>query len=239
MNADDLAKWEETKRQSLALEKKLQAEAAERRKTPFVYRGLDLRAEARTYCRALKIKLPEIRIRHGVDSGISGCAWRHRIVLTIGSKTTRSRVMEALLHELVHVAAYKHNHDEVFCALLVRTARELWGVEVTGWLTLPREHRSNRAYAIDDLIVRELTAKLAAGEVQPSMAITSEPAPVVSLTEQRSKLVQRREERARKALAKAEAEMRRVQKRLSKWKTKVRYYEKRAAASASRGPTGV
>jgi hypothetical protein len=203
-----------------------QAEAAERRKTPFIYAGVDLRAEARKYCRALKIKMPAMKVRHGATPGSSGRAWRQRIVLTIGRGTSISRVMELLLHELVHVATQGHHHDETFCATLVRAARELWGLQIEGWLTLPRGDKSKRAYAIDDLILRELTSL----DVQPVVRVLA-PAPPVSLTERRGKLMQRREERARKALAKAEAELRRLQKRLSKWRAKVRYYETRAAAS--------
>jgi hypothetical protein len=206
--------------------------AAARRLTPFVFQLVDLKAEARKYCRVLGISVPSMKIRHGAGYGVSGRAWTRsrRIVLTIGYNCDVHSVLEVLLHELVHVAS-THHHNDQFCALLVRTARTLWGVQVDGW-TRAQAVDGKRAYGIDELIRAELKVKLEEGQITPCQvrikaprtAQEPAPAPVVSL-------VERRQARALKNLERAQADMRKVQKRLSKWKDKVRYYERRAAAS--------
>jgi hypothetical protein len=137
-------------------------EAASRRETPTTYDGLDLRAMARVYSRVLGIKTPPMRVRHSPERGVSsGRAWDHRIVLTLGAAVPRHEIMHLLLHELAHVATPGHNHDEVFCAAMVRAARTLWGVKVEGWSTVERGHHRNRAYAIDHMIRVELAENLA------------------------------------------------------------------------------
>jgi hypothetical protein len=207
--------------------------AAARRLTPLVFQLVDLKAEAKKYCRVLGIELPRMKVRHGAGYGVSGRAWTRsrRIVLTIGYNCDIHSVLEVLLHELVHIAS-THHHNDQFCALLVRTARTLWGVQVDGW-TRAQAVDGKRAYGIDELIRAELKLKLEAGQITPAQvrrtAQEAVPAPVASL-------VERREERARKNLLRAEADMRKVQKRLSKWKDKVRYYERRAAAKPKRAP---
>lgn len=225
--------------------------ATERRETPSVYQGVDLQAEARHYCRALGITLPKINFRHSNKLGCTGRAWSYltwaqgraqlsryqqklsgRIVLTIGC-TEVSRVLVVLLHELVHVAAPRQHHNEAFRALLVRTARKLWGVKVEGWLSVPAGDYNKRAYAIDDIISTELQVLLDSLAVVPAAVKIREPEAPVSLQEQRERLVQKRAEHARKMLAKNEKKLSAAQKNVSKWRTKVRYYDKRAAAKAS------
>lgn len=138
--------------------------AAERRKTPHLYYGVDLRAEARLYCRHLGIKLPEMRFRHDNRKGISGRAWHvdNRIVLTLG-QSTPERAREILLHELVHLAEPGQDHNERFCSRLVRAARQLFGVPVNGWTSVKAKY-GKRAYAIDELIIEEMQTRRACAE---------------------------------------------------------------------------
>jgi hypothetical protein len=221
--------------------------AAERRKTPHVHLGIDLRTEMRLYCRTLGITIPECKFRHSDrTSGCSGRAWSYywqthkgklvksragsgRILLTIGRDVTAARVLLVLLHELTHIACPDKHHGEAFCAKLVKTARELWGVKLDGWCFVTPGIFTKRAYAIDHMITTELQALLNAGAVTPSAAQVTEPAEPVSLDSRRQELVRKREEHARKMLSKNERQLKAAQARVQKWRGKVRYYEKSAA----------
>lgn len=216
---------------------KAQRSAAERRKTPHVFAGVDLQAEAKRYCRALGLALPEIRFRHSPKQHSSGRAWSHRrrVVLTIGCSPL-SDVLELLLHELTHIATPGHHHDETYRATLVRAAREVWGVDAAGWLSVERGAEKCRAYAFDRRLAAELGERLGQGLYVPVLVPAQvAPAPTVpSLAERRQARAQSREAHVRKLLAEHERKLKREQRLVKKYRVKVRYYEQRAAASENR-----
>jgi hypothetical protein len=190
---------------------------------------------------------------------VSGRAMTHgsRIVVSLGPMATIENAAEVLLHELVHMACPpKEHHGELFCRRLIACAREAFGLDLdtTALLALSGQgHRGKRAYAIDDVILKSMVAagvgaKLREGAPLPAPSPETPPAvvPVVPSpveTEadakarrgaQRALLIAAREDHARAKLAAWEKRLATAKKRAQKWRTTVRYYERRQEA-AKRG----
>jgi len=213
----------------------LRRDAARRRKTPLVFRGVDLQAEAYRYCRALRIRVPRIDVRHTahVVSGSGRAFGSRRIVLTLARDTTVAHALELLLHELVHTATPKSRHDETYRSLLVRTARAVFGVAVENWTRIPAKY-GVLAYGIDDVIERELGERLEAGHYVPRVAAAPKPEP--DAEQKRAAAAERRERHARAMLARAEVDEHRAALRARKWREKVRYYDRKAVAAKRGAP---
>lgn len=209
--------------------------ATMRRKTPLEYYGIDLKAELKKFLRLPVFegtKPPALRVRHSQNSGFSGRAWcrSQRIVLTLGYNVTLPDVLELLLHELVHISLPADvHHGERFILRLCQAAREAWGVDIGNPYSVERGRWSKRAYAVDSEIRKALADKWT--EVSGTVAVVEAPPPPspVDKVVRMEVLVQKRAEHAAKMLAAHEAKLKREQKIVSKWRTKVRYYDKVAA----------
>ncbi len=156
-------------------------------------------------------------------------------MINIGTEPSLARVLELLLHELAHCALPRESHSERFIALVVRTARELWGVSVEGWIGIGRGTKRVRAYAVDERIVEELAPRLDAGAYVPRAAKPlPEPATPAERLQRaataRSARVDKREAKVRALLAEHEEKLRREQKLVRKYRIKVRRYDKIAAS---------
>jgi hypothetical protein len=217
-------------------EKAKQKLLAERRKTPLQYCGIDLKAELKKFLRLPVFKgtrLPALKVRHSPNSGFSGRAWcySHRIVMTLGYNATLPEVLELLLHELVHVSLPADvHHGERFILRLCRAAREAWGVDIGNSYNIERGSKRTRAYAVDVEIRKALATKWT--DVSGTVAVVEAlppPSPVDKVVRMEV-LVQKRAEHAARMLVAHEARLKREQKIVSKWRTKVRYYDKVAAS---------
>jgi len=240
---------------SLARERR--AWAAQHRKTPFLFEGIDMRQQLREFARLPAFEGADSQLRiAGVWNRLrviwsstattSGRATTssvnpavNRIRVTVGPRSSRAGLLETLLHELVHVSLpHEQHHSEEFILRLARAAREAWGLRVPHPLETPRGTRSCVAYAVDDIIRDELRAKLESGEIriQIRIPIRIPIAPVEEppdRNEQRRRQVERRAQRARKMLEHYERTSRRVAKLVGKWRRTVRYYEREAAKRES------
>lgn len=145
--------------------------AAERRKQPFLVLGFDLREElykmacTETLRPNLDLRrLPKLTIRHSQYSGSGGRAYlvSNRIILTLGYDVTPARLLELLLHELVHHACpRKTHHGFLFIYRLNRAAEELWGIFIEDVYTVERGSNRVKAYAVDALITEQLALQFA------------------------------------------------------------------------------
>lgn len=221
--------------------------AAEGRKTPYHFQGVDLRAELKRFCRLPVFaggfpgarwkpgKLPPLRVRWGADprkKHVSGHAKTYAscIVMTVNPKSTLADVLETLLHELVHVSLPGHFwHNETFLLRLARAAREAWTIEVSA-LDVEAKGTYLRPPRLDTAIRQALEKKFAANpESMPASAPEPKPVPPVDLVEKRKKMVEKRALHAGQMLEKNETKLKRIQKLVTKWRTAVRYYERAAA----------
>jgi hypothetical protein len=223
----------ETPRVDLQARAKLLAEV---RKTPFIHQGVDLRVELDRFLKLPVFqgtKRPTLRVRHGGRGG-SGVAYVHsnRIAMTISPDTSMARALYVLLHELVHVSLPPDvHHGERFVLRLCFAAEQAWGVVVDNQWDIKRGHKKNRSYAVGDEITKLLHAKLSTDpSAQPPKV---EAPPPVSRVVRAEVLVRKRAEHAAAMLAAHERKLKREQKIVSKWRAKVRYYDKAAAQRKS------
>lgn len=78
-----------------------------------------------------------------------------RIRIMAGRETSPARILEVVLHELVHMAVPGHGHDELFRKVFARAVREAWVLEIP--IDLRSAHRGHlRAYAMGDYLVGKL-----------------------------------------------------------------------------------
>jgi hypothetical protein len=107
-------------------------------------------------------------VRYGGQAGVSGVAnYRNRTVtITIRSGATLARVLEVLLHEVVHFAAFKEHHNDVFIGRLNRAAFQHWGIRVEKLSEVQSAQRTlgacrgRKAYQVDLLLTKMLEGKL-------------------------------------------------------------------------------
>lgn len=213
-------------------------EASKRRKLGHVVAGVDVRKAFALY----RAKPPfvgnlgrhvKLTVGHRAESRWSGHAktYSRSIRVAYGPSATAADVLEILAHEMCHLACPKREgHGERFRLTLRRAARELWGIEAPLLAGKNRGVEVNAAYAMDRLILKELNAKLERGELDLTPFAPDAPAPkAVDLSRRRAALVEKRAAHAARMLARAEKRTKAAQRSLTKWRTKVRYYEKVAA----------
>jgi hypothetical protein len=218
-----------------------------------IFKGVDLNALAARFWRLEAMRaerpLPAITWRtRSARGGASGHAafkgHSLRVVLNLG--TTIESAAETLLHELVHCACPVGTaHGELFCRRLIACAREAFGLDLdtAALLALPANGRMV-AYRIDDEIEKTMCALRIGDRIREDPTCRFEPPPVE--TEEQIKIqraaiiaarVQANEAHARAKLAAWEKKLAAAKKRAAKWRTKVRYYERRQEA-AKRGSRG-
>ena len=216
-----------------------------------VFRGLKLAAVAERLWRLEAMRadasLPAITWRASARrKSVSGRAWPQgrRLVLTIGESDI-DRVVEVLLHELVHCACpVKEHHGELFQRRLIACAREAFGLDLdtAALLAMPVGNASKRAYAIDEAIRKSMVdAKI--GErlrETPDFVFTAPRAETLTEIAAKREAMWASRQEARKThcetmLATWERRASRARKLVSKWRKRVRYYEQREARAAKRG----
>lgn len=215
---------------------KMRKDVARRRALGHVVSGVDLDKALAAYR-----KIPpfvgnlghvKLTVGHRAEGRFSGHAKvrRRMIRVAYGPSATKAEVLEVLVHEMVHLACpRREGHGERFRLTLRRAARELWGVEVPLLKSSERGHEKNAGYAMDRLVVAELEKKIAEGAVDLFAPDPKEEAAKPSRAEVSKKLVEKRAARAVKMLVRAERNAKAAQRALTRWRTKVRYYERVAA----------
>lgn len=218
-------------------EMKLQKDARERRKRGHVVAGVDVNRAFTLY----RVFPPfacnigrhvKLTVGHRAEARWSGHAkpYSRAIRVAYGPDATAADVLEILVHEMCHlVCPPREAHGERFRLVLRRAARELWGIEVPLLKSSERGSEPNAAYAMDRIILDELNARLARGELD---LLPFTPGPTAAKPDRvvvLQALVEKRALHAVKMLARAEKKAKAAQRVLTKWRTKARYYEKVAA----------
>lgn len=165
-----------------------------------------------------------VKVSYAASRG-GGHGSRSGILVRVSPGVDVAHIMETTLHELVHAALPRsNNHDERFRLTLARAAREAWGVVIDPNV---RQHSSRiKAYVLDDRIEAVLRYELGEGRVTYPK---KQPVAKKSRAELSVALVEKRAAHAVKMLVRAEKRAKTAQRSLTKWRTKVRYYEKVAA----------
>ena len=204
---------------------------AARRALGHVVAGVDLDKALATYRRLPPFRgalgIVKFEVAHRMELGTRGTAWprRRRLRVAAGPDATPERVLEVLVHEMVHLAVPSDtHHGERFRLTFRRACRELWGIEVP--LDAPARG-GVIAYGMGDIASELLREKIARGEIE--LFPPTKKAPKPSRAERTSELVEKRAAHAVKMLARAEKRSKAAQKALTKWRVKVNYYERQAA----------
>ncbi len=223
-----------------------------------VFKGIDLSVFARRLWKLDAMRsesgLPRIRWRASARPWMTagGTAHgTHSITMRLGPAATLENAVEVLLHELVHSSCPRRHHDELFCRRLIACAREAFGLELdtAALLALPAQ-QGCVAYAIDAAITKAMVSSLAIAKLRGDPGYRPEPAPVeteLEIIARQGALiaarVQAREAHARaklaeweKRLAFGEQKLKAERRIAAKWRTKVRYYERRQEAAKRRTP---
>lgn len=215
-----------------------------------VFKGIDLGAVARRLWGLAAMRaegrLPAIYWHaHARRSGAWGMAHTaSRVVhvrLTEGASIEEA--VETLLHELVHCACpLREHHGELFCRRLIACAREAFGLDLStaDLLALPASG-GRVAYAIDTAVRDAMAAAGVGDKLRADMACRFEPPPVetdeqIAARREAASLarIAAREAHARAKLAAWEKRAESAKRVASKWRAKVRYYERRQDAAAKR-----
>lgn len=182
-----------------------------------------------------------------VRRGPEGNAKEHRIVISLWPTEIIGNAIESLLHELVHCSfSRREAHSELFCRRLIACAREGFGLDLdTATLLSLKAVGGCIAYAIDNVITDALMAADIGTRLREDPETRFEPAPVedpaivaarvaAARAEGQTKATAAREAHAREKLLEWESRLARTKRVALKWRTKVRYYDRRAMA-AKRG----
>jgi hypothetical protein len=150
---------------------------------------------------------------------------QRRIRINAGPYATPERLLEVLVHELVHLACPNHHHDERFRRVFKRACAELWGIDV------PLDAKpvcGNVSYGMGEIAVEQLGEKIERGEID-TFPPDAKPAPKKRRAEATAKSVEKREAHALAMHKKAVTRLKRAKTIEEKWRKKVRYYERQAA----------
>ena len=214
----------------------MKRDVARRRKLGHVVAGVDLDKALASY-RMLapfrgnlgKVKL---QVGHRMYDGTSGRAFmrQRRIRIVTGSDVTPERVLEVLVHEMVHLACPNHHHDERFRRVFKRACSTIWGIDV------PLDAKpvmGNISYGMREIATKKLREKIARGEIElfPPDPTVEEPKP--SRAEVMANVVEKRAAHAMVMHKRALTRLKRSKTIEERWRKKVRYYERQAAQKAT------
>ena len=215
----------------------LQADVARRRALGRVVVGIDLDRALDAYRKLPPFKghlgRVKLEIVHRLAKGTRGSAWcrQRRIRLAVGPEATPERVLEVLVHEMVHLALPDRvGHGERYRLAFRRACLELWGIDVPLDAT---PIYGIIAYGMGDVLTEKLGEKIARGEVDLFPPVSTAQAPKPTRSERMTALVEKRATHAAKMLARAEKRAQTAQKLLTKWRAKMNYYERQAARKTS------
>lgn len=221
-----------------------------------IFKGVDLNALAERLWRLEAMRadgaVPALRWCTSASSA-SGTAWGNsmtpdsrRITVRLSEDATVERAAELVLHELVHCACPpREHHGELFCRRLIAAAREAFGLplDTAELLALPAGIQGKRAYAIDTAIIEAMQAAGVGARLREDVATRFEPPPAETCEEVAARRaaaaaarIVTREAHARAMLAAWERKLAGAKRIAQKWRSKVRYYERRQEA-AKRGPS--
>ncbi len=214
----------------------LRRDVARRRKLGHVVAGVDLdKALAAYRMRApFRGSLGKVRLEvaHRMRGGTRGTAYmrQRRIRVAPGPDATPERVLEVLVHEMVHLACPNHHHNERFRRVFKRACLELWGIDV------PLDAKPSLgvvAYGMGEIATKKLREKIARGEIElfPPDPKVEELKP--SRAEVMANVVEKRAAHAMTMHRRALTRLKRSKTIEAKWRTKVRYYERQAAQKGS------
>ena len=172
-------------------------------------------------------------VRSAKPGYIRGTAFlrSRRLRLVIGPWVPGSLVLGYFLHELVHLALPRRtHHNERFRRTLARAAEEAWGITVDP--NPPKGRRRVLAYEVDSAIETKLRVLLDQGELDiPLAAATPRP----SRQEHIERAVAARAAHAMKMHKRATTRLARAKTLERQWRSRVRYYERKAAKSGTKG----
>jgi hypothetical protein len=216
-----------------------------------VFRGVDFKPLTARFWKLEAMRaegpLPKIRWR-ALSRGPYACGraftGRGRIVVSVGPSCDIERAAEVLLHELVHMTCpLRENHGEIFRRRLIACAREAFGLslDTAALLALGPGKHTKRAYAIDDAIIEVMLKEKIGDKLRQDVTVKFE-APPPETEEQiqdrrasaRAARAVAKEEHARAKLAAWQKAVKTAQRHVTKWRAKVRYYEKRQLQAAAR-----
>lgn len=198
--------------------------------------------------------VPEIRWRARRGHWVGGTAMIafRSVTMRVGVECADlDELVEVLLHELVHCACpLRENHGELFCRRLIATAAEAFGipVDVADLLALDRGPYSNRAYAIDEVLQRQMREYDVAEILLADASLRYAPPPAETPEERDARMAAARAKRSGEAFEHAEEMFRRwdaevVERERSakaarqlraKWKKKLDGFTRREALAAKR-----
>lgn len=209
---------------------------AARRALGHVVAGVDLDKALAAYRRLPPFRgslgIVKLEVAHRMELGTRGTAWpvRRRLRIAAGPDATPERVLEILVHEMVHLAVPRDtHHGERFRLTFRKACRELWGIDVS--LDAPARG-GVIAYGMGDIVTEILREKIARGEVDTFPATAPKEKP--SRAESTKKTVEKRAAHAARMHARAERRLKLAKTLAKKWKAKVDYYERVAASRGSR-----
>jgi len=220
-----------------------------------VFKGVDLKLLVERFWRMDAMRVddachaPEVRFRSSERGDyVTGRAYTamRDIVMTIHVGASIERVVEVLLHEIVHCSCpLKESHGELFCRRLIACAREAFGLDLdtSALLAISPEakHRGRRAYAIDEVITDAMVAAKIGDRLRLDPSVRFDPPPPESPADvaahkdaARASRVAERERHARAMLATWEKRLAAAKTRAAKWRSRVKGYERRELQAAKR-----
>ena len=222
-----------------------------------IFKGVNLAALVARFWRHESVRsegrCPTVRWHAHERGGAWGVAHiePRTIELRLSEYASIEAAAETLLHEIVHCALpVRERHGELFCRRLIACAREAFGLDLdtASLLELPRGRHSKVAYAIDEAIVGAMEAARVGARLRESAETRFEPPPPETefdiLARQATMQAAReakaaariaaREAHARKKLVEWQRKVEAAKQAASKWRVKVRYYERRQEAAKRR-----
>jgi hypothetical protein len=215
-----------------------------------VFKGVDFNAVAAKFwgLKAMRADkpLPKIRwcaLSQGTWSSGRAFVCRGRITVRLGPGCSIERAAETLLHEMVHMACPKdEHHGEMFRRRLIACAREAFDLllDTAALLDLGTGKYGTRAYAIDAAIVQAMEATNVGDDLLECAPFTAPPPETDEQIACRRAAViaaraAAREAHARAKLAQWERRLDTAKQLASKWRAKVRGYERRQLIAAKKG----
>lgn len=216
----------------------LKRDVARRRKLGHIVAGVDLDRALAAYRKLPPFKgnlgrrKIELQVVHRLERGTRGTAYmrERRIRIAAGPQATPERVLEVLVHEMVHlVCPLREQHGERFRRVFKRACLELWDIDV------PIDAKPSMgviAYGMGEIATQKLKEKIARGEIKLFPPKAEPPKP--TRAELMGRVVEARAEHAIHMHKQALKRLKRARDTEAKWRKKVRYYEAQAAKKATR-----
>ena len=217
--------------------KEQQRDAARRRKLGHVVAGVDLDKALAAYKEMHPFKgnlgrrKITLQVVHSGSGSVRATAYtlQRRIRLVAGPRSKPARLLEVLVHELVHLACPDtEHHGERFRRVLRRAFLELWDIAVP---LNPEPRWGVIAYGMDEIAIDVLEEKIERGEVDvfPADPTPEAPPKKTNRAEVMAKVVEKRAAHAMVMHKKSVTRLKRAKTIEEKWRKKVRYYERQAA----------